>query len=159
MTIKVYGFKEVQRKLIEIGSVTGTKIMRSSMFTATRPLHDKAKQTAPRRSGALAESIGRTFGVKSGSGILSGDGDGSRFSILVGPKVRNRTAVALYNLVYKLKRARRGIFHGHLVEFGTVTGTRATNWLKTALLATSTTCTRLLAITTKTRIDQICRKP
>lgn len=145
--IQVRGLKEVQENLLRIGSVTGTRIMRSSMFTATKPTLDKARATTPVRSGALREAMGRTFSAR-----------GSRFSILIGPKIRNRTAIALYNLVYRLRRPRRGIIHGHLQEFGTRTGTRATHWLRRALESTASAAVSLLAATTKKRIESVVKK-
>lgn len=132
--------------------------MRSAMFTATKPILDRAKANAPVRSGALRQAIARTFGVKSGARVLFGDVPGSRFSILIGPKVRNRTAIALYNLVYKPRRPRRGIFHGHFLEFGTKSGTRRTDFLKRALEASASQAVLKLAETLKKRIEAAARK-
>lgn len=157
MTIKVTGLKELQKRLVEIGAVAGTKAMRSAMFTATKPLLDRAKATAPIRSGALRHALSRTFGRKTlGVGLLSGDGPGTRFAIQVGPKVKNRTAIALYNLVYKTKR--RGIFHGHFVEFGTKRGTRRTDFLKRALESTAPQVVSKLSEALKKRIEAAARK-
>ncbi len=157
--ISVTGLKELQKRLIEIGSVSGTKIMRSAMFAATKPILDKAKANAPERSGALRAALARTFGVAARSASLfSGEGSGSRFSILIGPKVRNRTAVALYNLVYNPKRPRRGIFHGHFTEFGTRTGTQARHWLRSALESSSRAATSLLAEALKKKIEAAAKK-
>lgn len=159
MEIKVTGLKELQRKLVEIGSVAGTKSMRGAMMAATRPIQDQAKNTAPVRSGALRQAVGRTFGVRSFGGALSfGDSAGSNFSVLIGPKVRNRTAVALYNLIYKPRRPRRGIFHGHFVEFGTKSGVRATNWLRNALQSQANQSVSKLAVELRTRIEKVARK-
>lgn len=191
MEVKVHGLKELQKRLVEIGSVAGTKSMRSAMFTATKPIMEQAKANTARftRSGALRESISRTFGVKvSGGFVFGSDTAGSRFSILVGPKLRNRTAIALYNLVYKKKRPIRGIFYGHLLEFGHRIGTRKTGYLSRAktlaginrasrrgrsqgsgrveprpfllpaLLSRSAECTRLLAEALKKRIDTAAKK-
>lgn len=155
--IKVTGLKELQQRLKEIGSVSGTKVMRSAMFTATKPILDRAKATAPKRSGALQVALTRTYTVDN-KRVTSDDVNGARFSILVGPKTRNRTAIALYNLVYRRKKPRRGIFYGHFLEFGTKTGTHATNWLRRALESTSTTVTELLASTLKKRIETAARK-
>lgn len=157
--IKVTGLKELQKKLIEIGSVSGTKSMRASMMAATKLIQDRAKSTAPRRSGALATAIGRTFSVKNSSGsIFTGEGSGARFSVLIGPKVKNKTAVALYNLVYKRKRPRRGIIHGHFLEFGTARGVKATNWLRNALQTVAQQSVDKLAEQLKRRIEVAARK-
>lgn len=159
MTVTVRGLKELEARLRDIGSVAGTKAMRSAMFTATKPILDRAKTNAPARSGALRLSLSRTFGVKSTGGRFTfGDGPGSIFSILIGPKVRNRTAVALYNLVYKPRRPRRGIFHGHFLEFGTKSGTRRTDFLKRALESTANEAVGKLAEALKKRIEAAARK-
>lgn len=141
MDIKVTGLKELQKRMIEIGSVSGTKAMRSAMFSATKPLLEAAKANTAKftRSGAMRESISRTFAIKVAGGFIFGsDQAGSRFSILVGPKTKHRTAIALYNLVYKPKRPRRGIFYGHLLEFGHRIGSRKTGILSRARTAAGT---------------------
>lgn len=159
MDAKVRGLAELDRTLAEVGTVAGTKIMRSSMFSATKPLLERAKANAPSRSGALRQALTRTFAVKTNGGnFLFGDQAGSRFSILVAPKVKNRAAVALYNLVYKPRRPRRGIFHGHFLEFGTARGTKRTDFLKRALLSSASECVATLARVLKRRIEAAARK-
>ncbi len=191
MEVKVSGLKELQKSLIEIGAVAGTKSMRSAMFVATKPIMEQAKANTAKftRSGALRESISRTFGIKVASGFLFGsDRDGSRFSILVGPKVKHRTAITLYNLVYKKRRPIRGIFYGHFLEFGHRIATKKTGYLSRAktlaginrasrrgksqglgrvearpfllpaLLSRADECTRLLAETVKKRIENAANK-
>lgn len=159
MKIKVTGLKELQKKMIEIGSVSGTKSMRSAMMVATKPIQGQAKATAPTRSGALREAVGRTFGVRTFGGTFSfGDSAGSRFSVLIGPKVRNRTAIVLYNLIYKPKRPRRGIVHGHFLEFGTKSGLRATNWLRNALQSQASPSVSKLAVELKNRIEKVAKQ-
>lgn len=158
MDIQVRGLKELEQRMLEIGRVAGTKAMRSAMYTASKPILDSAKATAPKRSGALAQALTRTFGVKTSAGNLFSSGSGSRFSILVGPKTKNRTAIALYNLVYKRKRPRRGIYHGHFLEFGTSRGTKATHWLRNALQANASQATAKLAEALKKRIEAAARK-
>jgi HK97 gp10 family phage protein len=205
MEIKVHGLKELEDRLREMSAVAGTKAMRSAMFAASKPILDRAKATAPAKSGALREALARTFSVSKSSGgfgfssrssgfgasIARGFGislgaEGSRFSILIGPKVRNRTAVALYNLVHKTKR--RGIYHGHFIEFdhrigskrtGTLSRARTgkgvlratqrgksfglgtvpgTHFLRNALQATASQATAMLAEVLKKRIEAAARK-
>lgn len=159
MTVTVRGLKELEARLREMGSVAGTKAMRSAMFTATKPILDRAKANAPVRSGALRLALSRTFAVAATGGrLLFGDAPGTRFSILIGPKVRNRTAIALYNLVYKPRTPRRGIFHGHLVEFGTSRGTRRTDFLKRALESSVSESVNKLAEALRKRIEAAARK-
>lgn len=159
MDAKIRGLAEVDQALAEIGAVAGSKVMRSSMFTATKPLLERARTNAPVRSGALKHSLTRTFSVKGSAGtFLFGDRAGSKFAIQVAPKTRNRTAIALYNLVYRLKKPRRGIYHGHFQEFGTKSGTKRTEFLKRALQSTANECINMLAVTLKKRIERVRKR-
>jgi HK97 gp10 family phage protein len=162
MDFKVSGLQELEKRLIEIGTVAGTKAMRSALFTATKPILEQAQATAPTRSGALKQALARTFSVNAKAvpqfgdfGVSSG---GSLFSVSVGPKVKNRTAIALYNLVYKRRRPRRGIYHGHFLEFGTKRGTKATHWLERALRSRASEATTKFAEALKKRIEAATRK-
>lgn len=154
VAIQVRGLRELQERLRALDRVAGTKTMRSAMFVATKPILDRARATAPRRSGALQLALARTFAVKTRSGgLLFGDAAGSTFSILIGPKTRHATAIALYNLVYRLRRRRRGVIHGHFLEFGTAHGVRATHFLLRALESTSPLAVNQLAAELKKRIE------
>jgi len=120
--IKVTGLREIERQLKELGSKTGTKILRASMLAANKPILEQAKSNVAGisgGSGALHKSMGDRFyaGKAPADGLFDVPSMGGRFSVITAPMKKNRTAVALYNLVYKRKR--RGIFHGHFLEFGT----------------------------------------
>jgi HK97 gp10 family phage protein len=121
VTIKVTGLKEVEKQLQMLGSKDGTRVLRAAMMRAAQPIEQQAKMNAanlPNGSGALEKSIGRRFVVgRQESSFLILPSLGGRFSVLIAPLKSNRVAVALYNLFYGRKR--RGIFHGHFVEFGT----------------------------------------
>lgn len=120
-TIKVTGLKEIERQLQNLGSKDGTRVLRAAMMRAAEPIQKQAQVNAahlPSGSGALEKSIGRRFLV--GQQRQTGEflpALGGRFSVIIAPLKKSRVAVALYNLFYRRKR--RGIFHGHLVEFGT----------------------------------------
>jgi hypothetical protein len=120
-TVKVTGLKEVEQQLLKLGSKDGTRVLRAGMMRATRPIQDQAQTNAGRiakGSGALALSMGRRFVVgKLGGGFFSSilPSLGGTFTVVIAPMKKNRVAVALYNLFYRRKR--RGIFHGHFVEF------------------------------------------
>jgi HK97 gp10 family phage protein len=157
VTVTIRGLKELEARLREIGSVAGTKAMRSAMFTATKPILDRAKANAPVRSGALRLALTRTFSIKSISGGFL-EAAGSRFSVLIGPRTKNRTAISLYNLTYRLRKPRRGIFHGHFVEFGTSSGTRRTDFLKRALETSVSESVSKLTEALKKRIEAAARK-
>lgn len=120
MTIKVTGLREVEKQLQVLGSKDGTRVLRAAMMRAAEPIQKQAQMNAaalPNGSGALEKSIGRRFVVgKQQSSLILPD-LGGRFSVIIAPLRSSRVAVALYNLFYR--RNRRGIFHGHFVEFGT----------------------------------------
>lgn len=128
--------------------------MRGAMFTATRPLFDRAKQNAsvfsrPNAkidgkvsSGALREATVRSFRVGKGGAFLS---SGSTFTMSVGPRVKHAKAVSLYNLVHRPRQPRRGIYHGHFLEWGTRKGVVARHYLERALRATQGACVALLS--------------
>jgi hypothetical protein len=123
MQIKVSGLKEVEAQLLKLGSKEGTKVLRAAMLRATKPIQDQAKANAaaiPSGSGALEKSIGRRFEI-GGRGVF-GEGLlpnlGGKFNVVIAPLKSSRVAIALYNLFYQPKRKRRGIYHGHFVEFG-----------------------------------------
>lgn len=113
-TVIVRGLKELDAKLTQLSQVAAQKAMRNAIFAASKPILDQAKANAaawPKGSGAIKESLTRTYS----KGLLD---TGTKFTVSVGPKAKNRTAIALYNLVYKRRRPIRGIYYGHLLEFG-----------------------------------------
>lgn len=125
-TIKVdlKGIAQVEERLATLGKVGGEKVMRSVIYAATKPIMEAAKANAqalagspdPRRpsgSGALAKAIRRVY--LRPTSLARG---GSKFTVSVAPKSKDRVAVALANLVYKRKRPIRGVWWGHLVEWG-----------------------------------------
>ena len=124
MEIKLTGLKEVEARLVELGSKVGGKIARAAMLRAAKPIADQAKHNAAMwvdGSGAISHSIGRRFfagkrAVVSESGEVNLATDGSRMSVQIAPMRKNKTAIALHNLYYK--RRIKGIFYGHLLEFG-----------------------------------------
>lgn len=151
--IKVTGFKDLQKRLASVGSITGTRAMRGAMFASTKPLLERTKQNAGifSHSGALRQSLRRLFKVEN-STLTSGDG--SRFTISVGPKIRDRLAITLYNLFYRRKRPRRGIYHGHFLEWGTKTGTQAWHFMAGAVRSMASSTTELLAVQLGKRLDK-----
>jgi len=112
------GLRDVDAKLALLGSVAGEKVMRSVMFAAMKPVVDQAKQNIaeiPNGSGALAKATRRVY-LRASRGIKKSTG--TRFTVAVAPKVKDRVAISLANLHYKRKKPIRGIFWGHLVEWG-----------------------------------------
>lgn len=117
MEIKVSGLEDVQKNLLALGAISGEKVMRSVMFYASRPLEQRGKANAaalPNGSGALHRAIRRVW-VRGGQAFAA---TGRRFLLSIAPKTRDRTALALANLFYKRRRQIRGVYWGHLVEWG-----------------------------------------
>lgn len=119
------GLKEVEERLILLGGVGGEKVMRSVMRAAARPFltHAKTNLAFIRGSGALHKA---TRIVYMRSATRSGGG-GTRFTVAVAPKVKDKVASALASLHYG--RRIRGVFWGHLLEWGHRIGTRRTGRL------------------------------
>lgn len=119
VTIDVKGLRDVEDRMILLGSLSGEKVMRATLFVAVKPILDQAVANIaaiPTGSGALAKATRRVYLRPSVNSSLSSSG--SRFTVAVAPKVKDRTAIALANLVYRRRKPIRGIFWGHLVEWG-----------------------------------------
>lgn len=134
MQLEVKGLRELEERLALLGPVAGAKVMRQAMFAASKPILDQAKRNLaafPGGSGALHLAMGRTFRVGGRGGlsaVLAGGAQGSTFTVMIGPRVGARSAIALHNLAYH--RHIRGIFYGHLVEFGHRIGNGRTGYLR-----------------------------
>lgn len=120
INMEVTGLKELEARLLELDTLAAKRLLTRATRRSLIKLERRATANAESlsRSGALAESI-RIVTVKpKGSETVA---------VQVGPKKRDRRGVALHNLYYKRKR--KGIFYGHLIEFGHRVGTRSTGWL------------------------------
>lgn len=123
INMEVTGLKELEARLLELDALAAQKLMRRAARRSLIRLERQATANAESfaRSGALAESV-RIVTVKPrGSNVVE---------VQVGPKKRDRRGVALHNVYYGRKR--KGIFYGHLIEFGHRVGTRSTGWLRKA---------------------------
>ena len=119
--IKVEGLRELEARLLELDAVAGKKLMLRATRRSLLPLRRQAVANAQRssRSGGLAQAIKIvTVTPKAGETV----------QVQVGPKKKDRRGVALHNVYYRRKL--RGIFYGHLLEFGHRTGTRSTGYLQ-----------------------------
>lgn len=158
MTIKVTGLKEIEAELQKLGSRDGTRVLRAAMMRAAQPIQKQAQLNAarlPNGSGALERSIGRRFVVgRQGSGIFEPP-LGGRFRVVIAPLKTSRVAVALYNLFYRRKR--RGIFHGHFVEFGTKRSKRQP-FLAPALNARGSQAVGMLADEIRKGIERLLKR-
>lgn len=158
MQIKLSGLKEVEAQLRKLGSKEGTKVLRAAMLRAAKPIEDQAKSNAAaisEGSGALALSIGRRFVVGKQKAFALLPDMGGRFTVLIAPLIKSRTAIALYNLFYHRKR--RGIFHGHFAEFGTKRS-RKQPFLKPALDSKGPQAVAVLADEIRKGIESLLRR-
>jgi hypothetical protein len=122
--VELRGMKELEENLVRLGKVAGSKVMRQALFVATKPILDQAKANIrawPRGSGALELAMNRVYDTR------QQESGGSRFVMQIAPRIRKSVAVSLHNLFYK--RGRRGIFYGHLLEYGHRIGHRRTGRL------------------------------
>lgn len=159
------GLKEVEAQLLKLGSVEGTKVLRAGMLQATRPIVDQAKANAAgiqKGSGSLERSIGRKFIVGRsefakfiGTFSQTLPNLGGAFTVQIAPIKSSRVAIALHNLFYKRKR--RGIFHGHFLEFGTQRSKRIP-FLRPAIDARGAQAVQELAGEIKAGIEKLLAK-
>jgi hypothetical protein len=132
-TVNMRGLREVDERLASVGQLAGERVMRAALRAASRPIIASAKDKAaalagsqdigtrkprPSGSGALSKAIRAVFLRPTNLGSAGSFGGGSRFAVTIAPKVKDRAAIALANLTYKRKRPFRGIYWGHLVEWG-----------------------------------------
>lgn len=123
-SFEVEGFAELERKLLALPKAVGVKALTAGLRAGAAPMVRGAKIFVPRRSGALAASIGTwSRRGKYGDHISS---------VFVGPKRKSKKAVALYQNYYGknktrmafsrkvIEKDRDSIRHGHLIEFGTI---------------------------------------
>lgn len=118
VTLQVKGLKEMDERMKLLGSIAGEKVMRSVLFSAAKPMLEQTLaniDAIPRGSGALKKATRRVYLRPTGR---AGSSSGSRFVVAIAPKTKDSVAIALANLKYKRKRPVRGIFWGHLMEWG-----------------------------------------
>lgn len=105
--IEVEGLAELEQELLRLEKKVATKALRSALVRAARPVVKAARAKVPVDTGALQASIGTT--------TRKGRGRRNFASALIGPKSRNKRAIAIANAA---GRKVKGIFWGHLVELG-----------------------------------------
>ncbi len=114
--IKLEGFAELDKQLAQLDTKIGFKVLRSAMMAATRPMFAAAKATASATgvkgfdAGATAAAMGRwTRKI-----------DSNTTTLFLGPKNKNKKALALWNAKHGTSIGR--LQHFHLVEFGSING-------------------------------------
>lgn len=117
-SMQVKGLKELDERLVLLGQVGGEKVMRSTLFSASKPMLDQVLaniSAIPHGSGALKKATRRVYLRPNGR---TGSSSGTRFVVAIAPKTKDSVAIALANLVYKRTKPIRRIFWGHLIEWG-----------------------------------------
>jgi hypothetical protein len=110
--IRLEGLKEIEARMVELDAMAGSRLLTRAVRRSLIPLEKRATANVRRfsESGALEQSIKIVTVRPRGSEVVAAQ---------VGPKKTDRRALALHNVFYG--RRRRGIFYGHLVEFGFTT--------------------------------------
>lgn len=120
--VKLEGLQEAFARLEELGALGQQKQVLTILRRSARPTLRAAQSSARglNGSGALSKAM-KVAKVRS----LKGD---EVARVVVSPTVKDKTAIFVHNSFYNRKR--KGIFYGHLVEWGHRIGTRATGWLQ-----------------------------
>lgn len=115
-TVKVKGLKELDNALAKLPKAVGFKALRSGMMEASRPMFLAAKANAASTgirgydAGATAQAMGRYTRKLSPT----------RTGLFIGPKNKDKKALALWN--QKHGREAKRLRHFHLLEFGSEHG-------------------------------------
>lgn len=161
MKIKVKGLKEIEAQLVKLGSKDGTRVLRAAMLKGAKPIEEQARANASaiKRSGALGLSIGSRFLVgaqkAAASLFIQLPAMGGRFTVTIAPLLKSKLAISLYNLRYRRKR--RGIYHGHFLEYGTAKSSKRP-FLKPALDTRGAQAISIFADEIRKGIDRMLRR-
>lgn len=119
--VKMTGMKELNARLDELGALGEKKLLSRVVRRVTKPTSVAAKANLLRfrKSGALGAAVGVYARRVRGQEVVA---------FQVGAKKKHKTALFVHNAFYG--RRRKGVFYGHLLEWGHRIGTRKTGWLK-----------------------------
>ena len=119
--VKLTGLAECMARLDELGALGQQKLVLRVLRKAAKPTAQAAAANARRfnGSGALSKAV-KVASIKRTKGQEVA-------RVAVAPTAKDKTAVYVHNAFYGRKK--KGIFYGHLVEWGHRIGTRATGWL------------------------------
>lgn len=120
LDMSVEGFRELEARIEEIGSLGAEKAIASAQKKALMPAMAAAKGLAPSDSGALRQSLA----------IWRARRDRNPDSVRsqMGPKT-NKSALALWTAKYPKRAPRKGVFWGIFVERGHDVATKRTGKL------------------------------
>lgn len=128
-SLRLEGLDQVIKNLEGLKPIAREKAMRSAMFKAMRPVLQAVQATTPRRSGALRVAMSRVYLRPTARAAL----DALAYRVAVGPKSRNKGAIALANFSYGRTKRIRGVYWGHFLEFGTKRGIKPGRFMQRAL--------------------------
>lgn len=115
-TVRVRGLRQLDRRLATLPTKVGFKALRSGMMKASLPMFKLAKSNA-QSVGIKALDAGSTAAAM---GRWTRKLSPTRTALFMGPRNKNKKALALWNTFHG-KDAKR-LNHFHLVEFGSVNG-------------------------------------
>lgn len=120
-TVEVKGLKELTARLDELSAIGQKKLISRVVRRVAKPTAVAAKENllAFRKSGALAAAVGVYARRTRGQEVVA---------VQVGAQKKHRTALFVHNAFYG--RRLKGIFYGHLLEWGHRIGTRKTGYLQ-----------------------------
>lgn len=114
--IRVDGLKELDAQLAGLGTVAGFKALRGGMMGASRPMFQAIKANA-NATGIRGFDAGSTAAAM---GRWTRKTTPTRTTLFIGPRNKNKKALALWNAKHNANITR--LNHFHLVEFGSING-------------------------------------
>lgn len=149
--VKVEGLENVEQMLIDLGAVDGFKALRSGLMAASKPMLAAAK------ANALATGL-KGYGSDAMAAAMSRGTrkvTPNRTTLWIGPKNKNKKALAIYNSYHGTSIKRLNYFH--LVEWGAV-HMAAQPFMRPAFMATSKLVVSNLGSEIKKAVEKIKRK-
>lgn len=121
VSVELKGVKELYARLDELDAIGQKKLLGRVVRRVAKPTADAAKSNllAFRKSGALAAAVNVYATRPRGQEVVS---------VQVAAQKKHRVALFAHNAFYG--RRLKGIFYGHLLEWGHRIGTRKTGYLK-----------------------------
>lgn len=149
--LQLQGLRELDRKLAALPRKVGFKTLRSAMMQAVRPMFLAAKTNANSTgirnfdSGATAAAMSRWTKKISGT----------KAQLFIGPRSKQKRAVALWNAKHGASVSR--LRHFHLVEFGSIRGP-AQPFMRPAFMATRVAVARSFGKELGRAIDKAAKR-
>lgn len=147
---KVEGLRELDRKLATLPQKVGFKALRSGLMAASKPMFLAA------RANALATGIRKmdAGATAAAMGRFTRKVTPTRTVLFIGPKNKDKKALALWNQKHDAEATR--LNHFHLVEFGSIHGP-AQPFLRPAFDATKQTVIESIARELRASIEKAAR--